>query len=495
MRTLDDTDRRLGPEIAIIGSGFAGLGIAIRLSQSGHSRFTIYEKADRLGGTWRDNIYPGSGCDVPSHLYCFSFEPKPDWRRKFSPQAEILAYLEHCADKYGLHPHIRFEAEIAEARFDAAAGRWTIVFSDGSRAHADILISGTGQLNRPAYPAIPGQDAFEGASFHSARWNHSHDLRGKRVAVIGCGASAIQFIPQIAPKVERLTIFQRTPNWIIPRGDKTYSSFAKWLFEHVPGCNRAYRAYLYTLLEMRFAAFRKKSRLGKLLEWLGKRHMRAQLPKSEWHKALTPDYPIGAKRILVSDDFYPALARGNVDLVTAAIDRIGGNGIVTGGGAKHPADTIIYATGFQATDFLAPMKIVGRNGRELNEAWRKGAEAHMGVMVSGFPNLFLLYGPNTNLGHNSIIFMMERQIDYILQVIGRMQRLGLRYVDVKPEAQRRYNDWVQENLKRSVWDAVAVSWYMTEAGKITNNWPGYTLDYWRRMRRPDWSALEEAPAA
>lgn len=475
------------PRIAILGAGASGLCTAIQLKRSGFDNFVIYEKTDGVAGTWHDNTYPGAACDVPSHFYSFSFEPKSDWSRKYSGQPEIKAYFEHCASKYGLYPRIRFNTELKSARFDEATGQWRLKTAAGDEEAFDVFINGCGQLNRPYTPEIPGRDSFQGRTFHSARWDHGYDLAGKRVAVIGNGASAIQFVPKIAPIVADMCIFQRSPNWIVPRGDYAYSDFAKRVFGALPPVQTLYRWFFYWQLEKNFFAFRPGTRMAKAFEQAARQHLEANIRDPELRRILTPDYPIGCKRILIDDEFYPALARPNVHVVTAAIDRIAADGIVTADGTHRPFDAIIYATGFDTTHFLAPMEIVGLGGKSLTEAWKEGAEAYLGITMAGFPNLFMLYGPNTNLGHNSIIFMIECQVRYILKCVQALAGQHLRYLDVKRAEMERYNATVQAELARSVWAAGCDSWYKTESGKVTNNWSNFTVKYWLDTRAPDLS--------
>jgi cation diffusion facilitator CzcD-associated flavoprotein CzcO len=470
--------------IAIIGSGFSGLCLAIQLKQAGIDRFTIFEKSDCLGGTWRDNVYPGAACDVPSFLYCFSFEQKTDWSRKWSPQAEIQAYMEHCARTYDLLPHIRFGTEIAEARFDDGEGVWRLRTTAGEEIVADVLVSAVGQLNRPAFPALPGLDRFRGTSFHSARWNHAYDLTGKRVAVIGNAASAIQFIPEIAPLVQRLIIFQRSANWMLPRGDRAYRAIERRVLS-IAWIARLYRWWIWLQLEMRFPLM-----LGhRGLAWMVRRAAQADLHEhiddERLCATLTPDYPIGAKRVLISDGYYAALARDNVEVVTEPITHLSEDAVVTAGGTAHPVDAVIFATGFQSTSFLAPMRIEGRNRRTLAEAWVGGARAYRGMAIAGFPNLFLMYGPNTNLGHHSIIFMIECQTQYIIGAIRTLIEGDLAWVDVRRAAMDADDARTQTELARTVWATPGKSWYKTDAGRITNNWSGTTTRYWWTTRRFD----------
>jgi cation diffusion facilitator CzcD-associated flavoprotein CzcO len=474
-------------KIVIVGAGPAGLAMAMRLEQAGHTDFTIVERSRGVGGTWHDNRYPGCGCDVPSHLYCFSFAPKPDWKHKFARQPEIEQYLQRCVEEFGLAPHLQLDTEVLGAQF--VDGAWHIRTSRGDLT-ADVLISGTGQLNRPRIPALPGAESFAGVSFHSARWNDQFDPRGKRVVVIGNGASAAQFVPELVPHVAQLTLLSRTPAYVFPRKDRAYRGFERWLFRYVPGWRRMYRSWIYWLLESRFTALYQNSLMGKLVKWMAMRQLRKQVGDPALRAKLTPAYPVGCKRIVISDDWYPALARDNVSVVTSPIDRITADAVITGDGAAHPADAIIYATGFDSTSFLAPMQIIGPDGTELAHAWRTGAEAHRGVAVAGFPNLFLLYGPNTNLGHNSILFMIECQVRYILGLLDELGRRGARKLDVKREAMARSNAELQQTLTRTTWATDCHSWYKTDDGKITNNWSGRTTQYWWRMRKPNFDEFE-----
>jgi cation diffusion facilitator CzcD-associated flavoprotein CzcO len=477
------------PTIAILGAGIGGMCMAIQLKRAGVDSFTVYEKSGRVGGTWLDNSYPGAACDVPSHLYSFSFEPNPDWSHSFSEQPEIHRYLERCAEKYGLSAHLRFGVEMVAARYDDQEKRWRLETRAGELVSADIVVSGLGQLNRPHIPELPGLASFRGKTFHSARWDHEYDLTGKRVAVIGNGASAVQFVPRIAPAAGQLTVYQRSANWLFPRQDRAYSARRRWLFSHLPLAARLYRVLIYLLLEIRFLGFRKDSRLAPRLEAYAREHLAAQVPDPQLRAVLTPDYPIGCKRILTADDYYPALVRPNVALETSPIDRVLPEAIVTVDGVTHPTDAIIFGTGFETTAFLAPLDIIGRGGRRLADAWRDGAEAYLGVAVSDFPNFFLLYGPNTNLGHNSIIFMIECQVGYVLQCLQAMRRRGARAIDVRPEVMAAYNRGLQDDLRRTAWAAGCSSWYKNAAGKITNNWSGFTLRYWWLTRRPVWAAF------
>lgn len=480
--------------VAIIGSGFGGLCMAIRLKKAGIDSFVILEKAGSVGGTWRDNTYPGAACDVQSHLYSYSFEPKHDWTRKFGMQAEIRQYMEDCVRKYGLASHLRFHQEVVSADFDRADGRWKITTATGTELRAQTLVTACGQLNRPATPTLKGIENFRGKVFHSARWDHDYDLNGKSVAVIGTGASAIQFVPEIVPKVKALSLFQRSGAWVIPKADRPFKRFEQTLFDKLPAFDRVYRTMIYLKNESRAIAF---TRFGSLLELWGwqSRWIARQVKDPVKRKKLIPDYKVGCKRLLLSNDWFPALNHDHVDVVTDGIDHVEADAIVTRDGKRHVAETIIYGTGFHATDFLAPMKVRGLDGVDLNDVWRDGAEAYKGICVSGFPNLFMLYGPNTNLAHSSIVFMLEAQVNYALKGIRAVIDRKLKFIDVKPARQDAYSTHIQSRLKGGVWDSGCTSWYKTASGKNTANWPGFTFSFRLMTRDIDLDDYELHPAA
>jgi cation diffusion facilitator CzcD-associated flavoprotein CzcO/acetyl esterase/lipase len=471
------------PRIAIVGAGFGGLGLGITLKQAGIDSFTILEKGDRIGGVWRDNTYPGATCDVPSHLYSFSFEPNPDWSRRYSPQPEILDYLERCVEKYGLGDHLRFGTELAGAEFDPDAGRWRIETTSGERIEADVLVSSCGQLSRPATPRIEALDRFEGPMFHSSRWDHEVELSGKRVAVIGTGSSTIQIVPAIADRVGHLDVYQRSAPYVVPKKDRAYYAWEKRLFRMVPGTRQFHRFFQWLFFEVFIAAFNRFKAIGRVGLRMFQSQLDEQVPDPELKRALTPDSVLGCKRVLISSDWYPTLNRPDVELVTHGVRELTPTGVIAEDGTEREADVIILSTGFAANDFLAPMEIRGLNGVELNEAWRGGAEAHLGISVAGFPNLFIMYGPNTNLGSGSIIFQLESQMNYILDAVRTLQRTGAAYVSVRPEVQEEFSREVQERLKDSVWMTGCNNWYVNEEGRNVNNWPGFTLEYRRRTRR------------
>ena len=483
----------IAPRVVIIGTGFGGLCMAIQLKQAGIDNFVMLEKAEGVGGTWRDNTYPGAACDVQSHLYSYSFEPKHDWTRKFGLQQEIKGYMESCVEKYGLQGHIRFNKEVVKASYSDASQLWSIETGDGETFEANVLVTATGQLNQPAYPTIKGMDTFKGKVFHSARWDHSYDLTGKKVAVIGTGASAIQFVPQIVPKVKNLKLFQRSGAWVVPKADRPFKSWEQWLFKKLPVHDRLYRSLIYWKNESRALAF---TRFGSVLEllalqarWEAKRKVR----DPEKRKKLIPDYKIGCKRILISNDWYPAIDQDHLELITDGVERIEEDAVVTTDGQRHEVDAIIYGTGFKATQFLSPMTITGLHGQELNDAWQNGAEAYKGICVSGFPNMFMLYGPNTNLGHNSIVYMLESQVNYVLDCLKTLRETQASAMNVKPERQRNYADVIQDRLEGSVWESGCTSWYRDENGKNTINWPGFTFVYRHATRAANPKDFEFLP--
>jgi cation diffusion facilitator CzcD-associated flavoprotein CzcO len=473
-------------QVLIVGAGFAGLCMGIRLKQAGFHDFTILEQSGGLGGTWRDNHYPGAACDIPSYLYSFSFEPNPRWSRSFGEQAEILQYLEGCADKYGLRPHLRFDVRISGATFDERAGLWTVTTSDGETLRARALVSGCGGLSRPSYPDIPGLGSFEGKTFHSARWDHSYPLEGKTVGVIGTGASGIQLVPAIAPKVAKLDVFQRTPPWIVPKLDVPIPPRMKSTFAAAPPLQQLARTAIYWLLEWRAYAFVVRPQLLKRAEPQALRYLASRVKDPALRAKLTPSYRMGCKRILLSNDYFAAIQRENVELVTDGIERVTKTGVLTTDGKEHRLDALVCATGFQAAEAVAPFEIRGRGGRDLAEEWKNGAEAYLGTTVAGFPNLFLLVGPNTGLGHNSMIFMIESQVEYVLDAIRTIDRRHLKYVDVRPDAQTPYNDTLKARMAKTVWSTGGCkAWYTTRDGKNTTLWPGFTFEYRHRTRRFD----------
>lgn len=469
--------------IVVIGTGFAGIGMAVRLKQAGYDDFVVLERAEDVGGTWRDNTYPGCRCDVPSHLYSFSFAPNPDWSSTFSPQPEIEAYLRQVTDGFRVRPHIRFGHAVQAAHW--VDDHW-LIHTDQGDFTAEILLSGMGPLAEPSYPKLNGIDSFEGEVFHSAQWNHDLDLSGRKVAVIGTGASAIQFVPAIQPEVEELHLFQRTPPWVMPRPDRKISRFEKALFRAFPLVQKAVRTGIYWGRESMVLGFAKLPGIMKQAQKVAEKHLEKQVRDPELRAKLTPDFTLGCKRVLISDDYYPAVARPNVEVVTDGITEVTPTGIVTDDGVKHEVDTIIYGTGFRVTDLPVMDMLYGRDGLSLREAWADGMEAHLGTAVAGFPNFFLLIGPNTGLGHSSMVFMIESQIAYILDALKTMDAEGLRQVEVRPEVQRAFVDGVRSSMRNTVWTrGGCTSWYLDSQGRNTTLWPSFTFRFRQLTRRFD----------
>jgi cation diffusion facilitator CzcD-associated flavoprotein CzcO len=475
----------------VIGTGFSGLGMAIQLKRDGRDDFVVLEKADDVGGTWRDNTYPGCACDIQSHMYSFSFAQNPDWTRSFSPQAEIWDYLRAITDRYRLRDHIRFGVEVTGARWDADERRWHVATSAGDYT-ARFVVAGIGALHIPNIPALPGIETFRGETFHSADWNHDYDLTGKRVAVVGTGASAIQFVPRIAPEVAKLTIFQRSAPWIMPKPDYAVPRWAKALFRLVPGAQRLYRNAIYWMLEARAAGFNGHPALMRLASKIPTAHLNRAIKDPELRGKLTPDYMMGCKRVLVANDYYPALTRDNVEVNTNGIRAVTEHGVVDGDGRRHEVDAIIYGTGFHVTDAFDYLDVTGIGGRDLAKQWRAtGIQTHLGITVAGYPNLFFLLGPNTGLGHNSVVFMIESQIRYVSQVMALADRVGAEALDTRESAQAEFQSDIQRKLAGGVWtQGGCTSWYLDAHGVNRTIWPGYTWRYWLRTRKLDPAVFE-----
>ncbi len=478
--------------IAIVGAGFSGLGMAIRLKQSGMNDFVVFERAQELGGTWRDNSYPGCVCDVPSNLYSFSFAPNPDWSRTFSPQPEIWEYLRRVAHDHGIEPHIRYRHEVTSAQWLVESERWRIQTAAGDLT-AELLIVGAGPLSEPKLPEIDGIDIFEGTIFHSAGWDHGHALAGERVAVIGTGASSIQLVPQVQPHLATLHVFQRTPPWVVAERNRATTRSERLIYRAFPPAQRLVRGAVYWARELYVMVFM-HPRNGSLPERLARKHLRAQVADPALRERLSPGYRIGCKRIVISNDYYPALQQPNVELVTDPISAINRRGIVTTDGVEREFDTIICGTGFHVTDMPLAEWIHRGDGRTLAEAWRGSPRAYLGTTVSGFPNLFLLAGPNTGLGHNSLLFMIEAQLGYVIECLRFMDRAGVGVVEVRERIEREFNEEIQRRLKDTVWNSGGcVSWYLDAHGRNTTIWPGFTWPYRRRLRRFRPSDYELAP--
>jgi cation diffusion facilitator CzcD-associated flavoprotein CzcO len=472
--------------VAVVGSGFSGIGSAVSLKRQGIDDFVLLERASSVGGTWRDNTYPGCACDVPSHLYSFSFAPNPDWSHVFSRQPEIRAYLEEVTDEFGVRPHLHLDTDLVAGAWDDAAMLWRLETSRGPFT-ADVLISGCGGLVEPALPDVPGVEDFTGPAFHSARWDHEVDLTGKRVAVIGTGASAIQFVPAIQPGVEQLVLFQRTPPWIVPRRDREYPQKQKELLRKHPALQKTARLGQYWFRELSLLAFTRDGRLRAVAEKEARKHLEAQVPDEALRARLTPDYAIGCKRVLVSNDYLPAVSQPNVQLVTSGITRVTPTGVVDADGVEHEVDVIVYGTGFHVMDIPVAHRLTGRDGHTLAEEWAKtGAEAHRGTTVAGFPNLFLLLGPNTALGHSSVVFMIEAQIAYVMKALKALDSYRVRALEVRREAQDAYNAELHAQLDRTVWNAGGCrAWYRNADGKNFTLWPTHTFTFRKQLSRFD----------
>lgn len=471
-------------DVVIVGSGFSGLGVAALLDQAGIRSFRILEAAEDLGGTWRDNNYPGCGCDIPSPLYSYSFDQKPDWSRLFAAQPEILDYLHDVARRRGLIEHTRFGQRVERARWIDADARWEIQTSTGDRYRSRFLISAVGPLHHPAYPDLPGIDTFAGPAFHSATWRHDVDLTGKRVAVIGTGASAIQFVPAIVDQVSQLTIFQRTPPWIVPKADRPFDERHRRLARWFPPYRWWVRGRLFWIHENRAAGFVSDPAAMDETAALARRLLTKQVPAPELRARLTPDYAVGCKRLLISSDWYPAVSKPHVDVRRGGVKEVHPEGVVSEDGVETAADVLIYGTGFDAQNTIR-LDIIGRDGRSLAEAWSSGNHAYLGTAVNGFPNLFLMVGPNTGLGHNSQVFMIEAQARYIVDTLRRVHRRGADSVEVRPEVEQSFNDWLDGRMVDTVWQTGGCrSWYQDpRSGRNTVLWPDTTIAFWRRTRR------------
>lgn len=470
--------------IAIVGTGFSGLGMAIKLKQQGYNDFVVLERAADIGGTWRDNTYPGCACDIPSHLYSFSFALNPHWSRMYPQQREIQSYLRHCARRFGIIPHIRWRSELLDATWNEEEQHWHLTTARGQFT-ATLLILGNGPLSEPSLPHIPGIERFKGALFHSAQWNHDYDLMGKRVAAIGTGASAIQFVPQIQPHVAQLKLFMRTPPWIMPRMDHPLPHWQRTLFHLVPLTQRLFRTRIYLEHEITALGMVYRTDILEKGSVIATRHLRRQITDPTLRAKLTPHYAMGCKRILVSDDFYPALVQPNVDIVTEPICEIREHSIVTADGEEHEIDTLICGTGFRVTQAQIPQHIHGHGGQSLAAAWQNGISAYLGTTVAGFPNLFLLIGPNTGLGHNSMVYMIESQFTYIMSCLSYMQRRRLRSIEVDADTQNIFNAELQQRMQKTVWTSGCKSWYLDAAGNNTTLWPGFTFEFRHRTRHFD----------
>ncbi len=465
--------------VAIVGSGFGGIGTAIRLRQRGTTDFVILERRDAIGGVWRDNVYPDAACDVPSHLYSLSFAPKPDWSHAYARQPEILAYLERCVSDFDLAPHLRLGHELLSATWDRTRARWQLE-TTVRRYSADLLVLGAGALSDAAIPDLPGLDQFAGKKFHSASWDRDYPLSGKRVAVIGTGASAIQFVPALQRQVARLFVFQRTPPWITSRRDRPFGVLEQRVMAY-RAARLARRAVLYATREAVATAFF-SLRGARLMQWVAERHLRTQVRDPALRRKLTPSYATGCKRVLLSDDYYPAVASENVELVTEGIARIHPHAVETVDGRRREVDALVFGTGFQVRALPILARVHGRDGRTLAETWSAGMSAHLGITVAGFPNLFFLQGPHTGLGHTSVLIMIEAQIEHVLRALDHLDETGYAAMEPRPEVQAAFTKDVGDKLQDTVWlSGGCKSWYLDERGQSRVMWPGYTFTYTRRV--------------
>jgi cation diffusion facilitator CzcD-associated flavoprotein CzcO len=470
--------------VVIVGAGFGGIAAAIELKRHGITNIRIFERAPELGGTWFYNSYPGAACDVPSHLYSFSFAQRRDWSRLCSSQAEIQSYLCEVAREYDVERHVELSRTVSSCAWDQQRVRWRIDTAEGNRCEADAIVLATGQLNQPAYPPIEGIESFAGHSFHSARWDHDYPLSGKRVAVVGTGASAVQFVPEVAGEAARLTVFQRTGNWFLPRKNRRYPRTMKTAIERVPGIQAFRRKFMFQYCEAITLAIRHPRTVGRVAGALSGAFMRWQLKDPEVRRKVMPDYTFGCKRVLFSSHYLPALQRPNVDVVTDPIARVVPEGIVTADGTLHELDCIIWGTGFKASDFMFPMQIVGAETSDLHEAWANGAHTHLGMTVPGFPNMFIMYGPNTNTSGGSIIVYLEAQASYLRQALQRLRERGAGTIEVRPEVEAASDRALQARFAGTAWTRCD-SWYRDERGRIVANWPGYMREYLEQTRTLD----------
>jgi cation diffusion facilitator CzcD-associated flavoprotein CzcO len=478
-------DHATDVRVAILGSGFGGLGTAVGLKRRGVEDFVILERAEDLGGTWRDNTYPGCQCDVPSSLYSFSFAPNPDWTRTFPLQEEIWTYLRRVADRFALGPHIRYRHELTAAAWDQHRGRWDIETA-GGRFSAQVLVLAPGGLSEPSIASVPGLDRFHGTVFHSATWDHRHDLRGERVAVIGTGASSIQFTPRIQPLVGELQVYQRTAPWILPHPDRAVRSWERGLWRALPRSQHLWRAGVWAAREALVLGLSFEPRMMRALEQVARAHLRAQVPDPAMRRQLTPSYRLGCKRILISNDYYPALTQPNAKLITGGLGSVEPNSIVDVDGVRREVDTIICGTGFRITDPPWARRIRGLGGALLADVWHPSMSAYLGATIAGFPNAFMITGPNTALGHSSIVYMIESQVAYVTAALKTLDELGLRTADVRPEVQAAFNEELQRRLGGTVWNTGGCrSWYLDQTGRNTTLWPSFTFRFRARTRRFD----------
>lgn len=472
-------------EVVIIGTGFAGIGMAIKLQQAGIHSFKIIERSDEVGGTWRDNTYPGCECDVQSHLYSLSFEPKSDWSKKYSTWNEIRDYIIDVTAKHNLRNKIQFNTRFKGASFDKESGTWLVNLSDGSKPRARFVITAVGPLSNPAIPDISGKDSFKGPIFHSAHWDHDADLKGKKIAVIGTGASAIQFVPRIAEDAQHVELFQRSAPWILPKPDRKIFGIEKALYQYLPGWRLAHRASLYWVNEFSLRGFLKeKSFIRSFAEWAATKHIHHHIKDEALRKKLTPNFRFGCKRALLSNEYYPALARDNVGVIDTGVEQITETGIIDRQGKSHDVDVIIWGTGFKVDEPLMGVDIAGIDGQDLNAVWKEnGFETYYGISVAGFPNAFVLAGPNTGIGHTSLVVMIEAQFSFIMDAIQKSKQQDIKYIDVKEAVQTQFCQTMQDKMVGTAWTSGCNSWYLSDSGKNFTIWPDFTYNYIRQTKQ------------
>ena len=481
------------PNVAIVGAGFGGLAAAIELERNGHRNYTVFERNAEVGGVWQANQYPGARCDVPSIIYQYSYDLRPDWSRRFGSQAEIRDYLRDASQRFGVRPRIRFNTAVGSATFDDRSSKWALTLGDGSRQEFDALILAPGQLSNPKIPDVPGRSSFAGAQFHSAEWDHSVSIEGKRVAVVGSGASAIQIVPAIAGETGHLTLIQRHPNWIVGKMDWAPSRLEKSLGRHFPPFLRAYHNVMWWWFESRYPLIlRKADPIRRVWERILKRQIASTLGDPQKTAACIPDYPLGCNRILLSSEWYETLARPDVSVVNSGVSSVEPDGLVCSDGTRVEADVIVWCTGFTATEYSAPMEVRGSGGVALLDAWSEGPEAYLGMMTPGFPNMFMSYGPNTGSLTNTLVYMFERQAGWIREAIEHLAGTG-GWIDVKRSVNREFNDEIQSRLQRTVFTAGCPGWYTTDSGKVTQVWAGSHVEYGRRTAHFDPSVVEHGP--
>jgi cation diffusion facilitator CzcD-associated flavoprotein CzcO len=480
--------------IAVVGGGFGGVGASVMLRRAGYEDITVFERGERVGGVWHHNTYPGAACDVPSHLYEFSFEPNPRWSRRYAPQAEIQAYLEDVARRHGVLDRIRTGTEVQSARWDDERSRWVLQTSAGPH-ETEVLVTACGQLSVPRVPPIPGLESFDGPVFHTGQWRHDVQLAGKRVAVVGTGCSAIQTVPAIQPIVERVDVYQRSPGWTFPKSDFAYKERTKRLFERFPVLQRLDRAAVFAFMELGAAAMTSHRWLLAPFRAAGRLQIKRAIDDPELRRKVTPSDEVGCKRIMLTDEWYPTLTKPNVELVTDRIEEVTANGIRTADGTERPADVLVLATGFKAHGFTAPMEIVGAGGRTLADEWAEVPRAYLGMSVPGFPNMFLLYGPNTNGGTGSVIYTIEAGVNHVIAALGELDRAHARRIEVRRHTAEQFDRELRAALAKSVWHTGCTSWYVDENGNDPNQWPWLWSAYRRRASRlePGAYALTTTP--